>query len=61
MDPYVVLITVCYNNLKKYNVLLSLLFNHLYMHRLCFILPVFDRRIKVIYGTNTQQDAFLKD
>jgi hypothetical protein len=26
MDPYAVSIIVCYNNLKKYSVLLSLLF-----------------------------------
>jgi hypothetical protein len=31
-------IIVCYSNLKKYSVLLSLLFNDVYMHRLCFIL-----------------------
>jgi hypothetical protein len=38
MDSYNVFIIVCYNNLRKYNVLLSLLFNHLYMPRLYFIL-----------------------
>jgi hypothetical protein len=38
MDPYIVFIIVCYNNLKKYSALLSLLFNRLYMHRLYFIL-----------------------
>jgi hypothetical protein len=32
------MITVCYNNLKKYSVLLSLLFNHFYMYRLYFLL-----------------------
>jgi hypothetical protein len=36
MDPYIVFIIMCYNNLKKYSVLLSLLFNHPYMHRLYF-------------------------
>jgi hypothetical protein len=30
MDPYIVFINVCYN-LKKYSVLLSLLFNHLFL------------------------------
>jgi hypothetical protein len=38
IDPYIVFIIVCYNNLKKYSVLLSVLFNLLYMPKLYLML-----------------------